>query len=92
MSDESSGYTADLSRRSLLHGAACGLGAATILGMTAKTATAGKMPQASVNYRPSPNGSKRCDNCRLWQPPNACKSVEGNISPQGWCTIYVVKV
>jgi hypothetical protein len=89
MSDESRTYTIELSRRSLLHGAACGIGVATVLGITVNAATAGKLPQKTIGYRPSPKGNQHCGNCRLFEPPNACKSVEGPISPQGWCMIYV---
>ena len=81
----------ELSRRSLLQGAVCRIGAATVLAMTTTGARAGKMPQAAVGYKGSPNGNQKCDNCRLWQPPGACKSVDGSISPSGWCKIYVPK-
>lgn len=84
-------HTYQLSRRSLLQSAVCGVGAATVLAMTITAARAAKMPQSAVGYKPSPNGSQRCDNCRLWQPPNSCKSVDGTISPSGWCKIYVPK-
>ncbi len=78
-----------ISRRSLLQSAGCGIGAAAILGVTMRTASASKMPQSAVGYQATPKGAQRCDNCTLWQAPNACKSVDGNISPQGWCRIYV---
>lgn len=47
-----------------------------------------KLSKASVAYRDKPKGAQRCDNCRVWVPPNACKSVEGDIAPQGWCNIW----
>jgi hypothetical protein len=81
----------ELSRRCLLRGAACAAGAATIIGVTAEQAVAGKMSQSSVSYRASPKGNQRCDNCALFQGPSACKSVDGSISPQGWCSIWVPK-
>ncbi len=84
-------HTHELSRRTLLQGAACGVGAASVLAMTMTAARAGKMPQAAVGYVPSPHGSQRCDNCRLFQAPGSCKSVDGSISPSGWCKIYVPK-
>ena len=81
----------EFSRRALLQGVAYAAGAATFLSATVNNAAAAKMSQQSVSYQGSPKGNQRCDNCALWQPPNACKSVEGNISPQGWCKIYVKK-
>jgi hypothetical protein len=27
----------------------------------------------------------------LFQPPNACKVVEGEISPRAWCQLFVKK-
>jgi hypothetical protein len=80
-----------LSRRSLLQAAVTGVGAATSLAAMMTAAKAGKIPQTAVDYRGSPNGSQRCDNCRLFQPPGTCRSVDGSISPSGWCKIYVPK-
>jgi hypothetical protein len=79
----------ELSRRCLLQRAACAAGAAAILGVGVNAAMAGKMSQASVGYQGSPKGSQSCANCRLFQAPNACRSVDGSISPQGWCRIWV---
>ena len=81
----------NLSRRSVLRKLAsvAGAGAALELGMT--PAKAAKMAQKAVAYQDSPNGDKRCDGCNLFQAPNACKTVDGAISPSGWCKIWVKK-
>ena len=85
----------EMSRRTVLHGVACAaVGAAPILGLSVMADRAlaqTKASQASVAYQDSPKGSQRCDNCKLWEPPNACKSVAGTISPSGWCKIWVPK-
>jgi len=81
-------WSAGLSRRSLLQGAACAGGAATILGVTANRATAAKASKKTVAYQDSPKGAQRCDNCAPFQPPNACRIVEGDISPAGWCRVW----
>ena len=92
MNDHSKYRTTDVSRRSLLlQGVACATGVATVLAIETSTAMAAKLPPASVSYRPTPNGNKKCSNCLLFQPPNACKSVAGNISPNGWCSIWRAK-
>jgi hypothetical protein len=28
---------------------------------------------------------------RVFEPPSTCKTVEGTVSPDGWCKIYVKK-
>jgi len=73
--------------------ATCAVGAAIILGLRPRFAAAddGKMEQKAVQYQDKPKGSQQCDKCSLFQPPNACKSVQGTISPQGWCAIFTPK-
>jgi len=47
-----------------------------------------KVPQKTVSYQDKPKGNQRCDGCANFQPPNACKMVEEDISPQGWCSLF----
>ena len=49
------------------------------------------MAQNSVKYQPTPKEGKQCDGCNLFVAPNACKSVAGDISPKGWCALWVKK-
>ena len=87
MSGEPAAGSARLSRRSLLGGA---IGAVGILSATPNLATAQpKISKVAVNYQDHPDGDKRCDKCVQYQPPDACKVVEGVISPQGSCRIFV---
>jgi len=44
-----------------------------------------------VRYQDSPKDGKQCDGCKLFIAPNACKTVDGAISPQGWCALWVKK-
>jgi hypothetical protein len=83
--------TRRISRRSLLRNAACLAGAAPLLLITANSAQAAKLSKTAVAYQNSPKGSRKCSNCRLFQPPSACRSVEGTVSPNGWCNIWVKK-
>ncbi len=39
-----------------------------------------KLAKSDVDYRDRPKGRERCDNCRVWVPPDSCKSVEGDFS------------
>jgi hypothetical protein len=47
-----------------------------------------KVSQKSVAYQDTPKGEQRCENCRLFEAPNGCKSVQGPVAPQGWCRIW----
>lgn len=90
MPDEPRGWSALLSRRSLLKGAAGVASASTTLGAAPNPATgAPKLSQRVVAYQDHPEGDKRCDKCAQFQPPNACKIVEGPISSQGFCRVFV---
>lgn len=82
----------DHSRRELLGNLALAVGGVTLLAAVATPRPASaKVAQRDVGYQPTPKGAARCDNCIQWQAPNACKVVAGNISPSGWCSIYVRK-
>jgi hypothetical protein len=90
MSVRSGVPTRPLSRRViLLHSAGCAAGVAALL-LPVKQAAA-KMKQAAVEYQDSPKGDQECSNCSLFQEPNACTLVDGEISPKGWCKFWVKK-
>jgi len=73
----------------LLRGAGCAAGVAASF-MPLKQAAA-KMSQQSVAYQDSPKSDQQCSNCSLFQAPNTCTLVDGNISPTGWCKFWVKK-
>ena len=88
MSGETEHASAPLSRRSLLRSAA---GATGVLAATLRSALAQpKITKVAVNYQDHPDGDKRCDRCVQFQPPDACKVVDGSISPQGSCRIFML--
>jgi hypothetical protein len=76
-----------VNRRHLLLAAA---GAVPLVALAATEAEA-KIPQAAVAYQNTPNGDKECDNCNFFIAPNACKTIDDEIDPKGWCKIYVKK-
>ena len=87
MSREAAARLARLSRRLLLRRA---VGATGLLAVTLNPALAQpKISKVAVNYQDHPDGDKRCDKCVQFQPPDACKVVDGSISPQGSCRIFV---
>jgi High potential iron-sulfur protein len=80
-----------ISRRGLLSGTALALSAAATATVASRATAQEKMSQADAKYQGTPKGDQRCDGCMLFQPPNACKVVEGEISPSGWCQLFVKK-
>lgn len=79
------------SRRGILKLVAVGSGALVVCAAATPGRAASKVAKNSVGYQGAPQGKFRCDNCVQWQPPAACKLVEGVISPNGWCGIYAPK-
>ena len=77
-----------ISRRRALIAAA---GAAPLLAMGGTGAKAAKLSQKAAKYQDSPKDGKQCDGCNLFVAPNDCKSVDGAISPKGWCALWIKK-
>jgi hypothetical protein len=78
-------------RRRVLTGAALALGAAASSNVVLQTAAEEKMSQADAKYQTTAKGDQRCDGCVNFQPPNVCKFVQGDISPNGWCQLFFPK-
>ncbi len=76
-----------VNRRSLILAAA---GAAPLLALASTSAEA-KIAQKAVAYQDTPQGDKECDNCVFFIAPNACKTVDGEINPKGWCKLWSKK-
>jgi hypothetical protein len=79
-----------ISRRVLLTGTALALGTAAVAAVSKAMAQV-KISRAVANYQNTPKGDQRCDRCINFQPPNACKFVQGDISPSGWCQLFAPK-
>jgi hypothetical protein len=59
---------------------------------SAAPAAPAKVSQASVQYQTQPKDGKKCVDClHFVAESNTCKLVEGDISPDGWCVIWVKK-
>ena len=80
-----------MSRRVVVTGTVLALGAAATATVVLPAEVQEKMTQADAKYPGTPKRDQRCDGCMLFQPPNACKVVEGEISPSGWCELFVKK-
>jgi hypothetical protein len=80
-----------ISRRVVLTGTALGLGAAAAAAAVSQAAAQQKLSQADAKYQGAPKDNQRCDGCVNFQAPNACKFVQGDISPSGWCQLFAAK-
>ena len=82
--------SAPLGRRALLRYAVGAAGGIAICYAPLRPAIAApKISKKAVAYQDHPEGDKRCEKCAQFQPPDACKMVEGPISPEGSCRIFV---
>lgn len=49
----------------------------------------GKLSQTDAKYQGSPNGDQQCGNClHFIAESNTCRVVDGQVSPNGWCTMW----
>ena len=72
-------------RRRLVRAAAA-LAASAILGSRARGQP--KLSKAEAQYQDHPRDIQMCSACTLFVRPNACKVVDGDISPDGWCRLF----
>lgn len=75
------------SRRSALGAALQG----ALLLQIAPAAAADKMTHAQAEYQDRPNGIYSCGMCSLFESPNACKVVGGEVSKDGWCKAFALQ-
>lgn len=77
-----------ISRRTWLAGAAmAGVGAVCLSATRAEA----KMKPELAKYQDTPKGEAKCSGCSHFQEPDACKVVDGKISPEGWCQLFAKK-
>ena len=80
-----------ISRRVVLTGTALALGAAAAATVVSEATAQEKISQADAKYQGTPKDDQRCEGCANFQAPNGCKFVQGDISPNGWCQLFVKK-
>jgi hypothetical protein len=78
----------DMCRRTLLLKAAAVAGAVPVLALGVQSAAA-KMAQTAVNYQQNADGDKKCGGCKMFEAPSSCKNVDGAISPNGTCKLWL---
>ena len=81
-----------VSRRDVLRSALLLSGAACAGALQSQVAEAQqKASKATMKYQDKPNGEQKCSSCQQFEPPSACKVVDGTISPNGYCIAWVKK-
>jgi hypothetical protein len=80
-----------LSRRAMLSGTTLALGIGAAGAAVRRAAAQTKISQAAAKYQDTPKDKQTCAVCVNFQPPNACKFVDGTISPNGWCMLFAAK-
>jgi hypothetical protein len=78
----------DRSRRALMMHAA--VGAAALVFRISQADASDKMTRQQAQYQDTPNGIYSCGLCTLFERPNACKVVEGEVSKNGWCKAFAL--
>ena len=62
--------------------------AAMLLGDSNAARAQQKVSKELAKYQDSPNEGHKCSECSFFEPPKACKAVDGDISPDGWCQLW----
>ena len=81
---------ASISRRAVLRtiGCATACGAAAARAQDYHPQAQTLISQAAAHYQAQPHDDQSCGSCPYFITPNKCVSVEGDISPNGWCNMY----
>ena len=67
-----------------------GVASSIHLSASAQAEEAEKMSKKEAEYQDDPKDIRMCATCTLFVPPRACKVVEGDISPSGWCKAFAL--
>jgi hypothetical protein len=81
-----------ISRRVAFTRTALALGASAAAAVVLQAAARQKISKEDAKYQSTPKGDQRCDGCISFQPPSACKFVQGDIIPSGWCELFASKI
>ncbi len=75
----------------MLVGTAFAFGAVASGRVISQAAADDKLAQKDAAYQLTPKDAQRCAGCLSFQPPQACKFVQGVIKPTGWCQLFAPK-
>jgi hypothetical protein len=79
----------DTSRRKVMCAVASGVSAGLLLRIS-RTDASEKMTRQQAEYQDTPNGLYSCGMCTLFEPPKACKVIDGEVSKDGWCKAFAL--
>jgi hypothetical protein len=79
----------DKSRRRVVGAFAGGVSAGILLRIS-PTAALEKMTRQQAEYQDTPNGIYSCAICTLFELPNSCKVVDGEVGKDGWCKAFAL--
>jgi hypothetical protein len=68
---------------------ASGVSAGLLLRIS-RTDASEKMTRQQAEYQDTPNGLYSCGMCTLFEPPKACKVIDGEVSKDGWCKAFAL--
>ena len=74
------------SRRNIIRA----LAGAIPVGLLLRARASEKMTRQQAEYQDKPNGIYSCGLCTLFEKPNHCKVVEGEVSDDGWCKAFAM--
>jgi hypothetical protein len=77
------------SRRGIIQTIATAIAATPLFTIAARASD--KMTRTQAEYRDTPNGIYSCGLCSLFEAPNGCKVVEGEVSKDGWCKAFALQ-
>ena len=78
------------SRRSFCRSAAAMSAAVAVGAIGARSAQAATgITKEDMKYQyPSPHPGQECERCVYFKSPKSCGIVDGEVSPEGWCTAF----
>ena len=79
-----------LSRRSVIGAVARAIATSPLFARSPRAA-ADKMTRKQAEYQDTPNGIYSCGLCSLFEAPNGCKVVEGEVTKDGWCKAFALQ-
>lgn len=88
--------THQYARRRLLKSILSGFGL-FLIGRGVRICADDRFSKKTMGYRERPDGHKKCADCSHFLPgknlqaPGRCAVVEGEINPNGWCTVWATR-
>ncbi len=65
------------------------VGAGIVASYFQSAMAAEKYSKADVAYQDTPKNGQSCANCKFWDGAGGCEIVEGEITADAWCAVWV---